>query len=494
MKLGKHAAWGGLLCLPFQMASAATTYTVGPAGSGAQFTQLRDVFAQRNLAPGDIVSVAGNATYAGDVTVGDDDSGTPANPVVIRWNRAPGSQRPRVSGGIHTVKFQQSSNVVFEGFEVTGGEKSCIFNEANEVTVRDVVVQGCPAHGILGADDNSGSFTLEYSEVYGSGSGTQKHPIYMTSDEKAFPNAVFRMRFNYIHDGNGGNLVKVRHERSEIHYNWFENSKYQEIELIGPDCVEQPGTWSRAFKREDSELVGNVVVHKSSWPNVIRLGGDLNGASDGRVRMVSNTILVDRAGQANAVYVQLGLESLEMHDNVIYQTGNAAPTIVGENTDPDTPECAPFITQPWTSGRHVSGTHNWVETNATAVPVEWASTFRGADPGFANVATGDLRPVAGGPLVDSAFAFPPAYAAFPFPSPIVQAQFQPPLRRKAALNERLPRMAIPRRGNWKSYDIGALEARVQGLPSGTPLPLPARSGSAPSQQLPAGPRPGKLPR
>ena len=40
-------------------AAHAATYTVGPPCSGAQYTQLDDVFEQRNLAPGDIVSVRG---------------------------------------------------------------------------------------------------------------------------------------------------------------------------------------------------------------------------------------------------------------------------------------------------------------------------------------------------------------------------------------------------------------------------------------------------
>ena len=98
--------------------------------------------------------------------------GAAANPVVIRWNRAAGTTRPLLQGGQHTIKFEQSNNVVFEGFEVTGGSSTCIFSEADNVTVRDSLIRDCPSHGILGADHNSGSFTLEYSEIYNSGAGT----------------------------------------------------------------------------------------------------------------------------------------------------------------------------------------------------------------------------------------------------------------------------------------------------------------------------------
>src|SRR3546814_16980934 len=58
----------------------------------------------------------------------------------------------------------------------------------------------------------------------------------------------------------------------------------------------------------------------------------LNGRSQGRVRMVNNTVLFTNSGQANAVMVQLGAGSLEMHNNVIYQApAGSSPAIVREN-------------------------------------------------------------------------------------------------------------------------------------------------------------------
>lgn len=441
------------------LGAGAATYTVGPPGTGVQYdhSQLSAVFSSRNLAPGDIIEVRGSATYNGGVVVGSDDGGTASNPVVIRWSRTPGTTRPLLQGGAHTIKFAQSDHVVFDGFEVTGGTSTCVFNEAHDVTVRDALIHDCPAHGILGADDNSGSFTLEYSEIYNAGEGTQKHPIYMTSDQVVHPGAIFRMQFNYIHNGLGGNLLKSRHERNEIYYNWFEGAKYQEIELIGPDCVEQPNapTWTRALKREDSDLVGNVIVHTStSWSNAIRLGGDLNGASDGYVRLVNNTILFDRPGSVNAVYVQLGLGSLEMHNNVIYQPNtSAAPAIVKENTSAETPECAPFVTQPWSNGRQVFGSNNWVETTATSVPPEWTQTTKAADPNLENIAQRRLRPITGSGLIDEGTNTPPAPPAFPFPGPLAIPQFDPPQHAKLAVFSEVPRAV-----QGGAIDIGAYES------------------------------------
>ena len=188
-------------------AAQAVTYTVGP--SGRQYTQLSTLVASVDLQPGDIVQVDGNATYNGGIVVGDDDSGSASNPVTIRWTRASGQSKPVLSGGQHTIKFERSNNVVFEGFEVTGGSSTCIFSEADGTVVRDVLVRDCPSHGILGADQNSGSFTLEYSEVRRSGSGTMRHSIYMQNDQMVYPDAVFRMRYNYVHDGNGGILMRT---------------------------------------------------------------------------------------------------------------------------------------------------------------------------------------------------------------------------------------------------------------------------------------------
>jgi hypothetical protein len=470
-----------LACIAPQ--ASARTYTVGPAGR--DYTQLSAVFNGNDLAPGDIVEVDGNASY-GSVVVGEDDGGAPGNPVIIRWKRVAGASRPVIAGGTHSIKFQRSNHVVFEGFEVRGGSSTCVFSEAHDITVRDAVIHACPGHGILGADLNSGSFTLEYSEVYDAGSGSTRHPIYMQSDEMAYPGSVFRMRYNYVHSGNGGNLLKNRHERAEIHSNWFEGSVYQEIELIGPDCETQASGWTRATRREDAELLDNVIVHTStSWPHAIRMGGDLNGASDGRVRMVGNTILFDRPGAATAVYVQLGGGSLEMHNNAIFQTGGAAPAILRENTSASTPVCAPQITTPWSGARSVFGTRNWVQSAATFVPPEWTSTVTGTDPLFRDIAQRNLRPLPNSPLRNAGANRPPSPAAFPMPWSLPQVRYDAPPRAKLAPGDR--RARIPQ--GYFTMDIGALEEvdidSLIGpfeLPGSTPLlrPRPAATAPAPA--------------
>ena len=454
-----------LVCAALPAAATAATYTVGPPGSARQYTQLSEVFAGNDLAPGDVVEVDGGAVYDGGIVVGADDGGRPGAPVLIRWRRDEGATRPVLQGGQHTIKFEQSNHVVLEGFDVRGGSRSCIFSEAHDVTVRDSIVQDCPSHGILGADQNSGSFTLEYSEVTRSGSGTNRHSIYMQNDQIAWPGSVFRMQHNYVHSATGGLLVKVRHSRAELYYNWLEGSEYGELELIGPDCETQKPGWTADLEREDADVVGNVLVHTARWRNAVRIGGDLNGRSQGRVRMVNNTIVFQQEGLANAVMVQLGAGSLEMHNNVVHKPVGQAPAIVRENPagEVDTPICGPRSRGPWAHGRQVAGSNNWVQAGATLVPREWTATTAGEDPHLVDVVDGKLRPRAGSPLIDAGNAMPASPAAFPFPDPLPVPAFEPPARRAVA-----PGAAAARALSNGELDIGAFEAEAGMAPRRRP--------------------------
>src|SRR5688500_7119515 len=148
--------------------SSALTLKVGVGQTYSGFSALP------LLKPGDVVEVSGNQTY-GAITLRA--AGTAAAKITIRGVRVNG-RRPIISGGINTVAFEGSHHVVFEGFEVTGGTSRCVFNHAANVTIRDTLVRDCPMHGILGADYDSGSLTLDRVEVTRSGYGDQKHPIY----------------------------------------------------------------------------------------------------------------------------------------------------------------------------------------------------------------------------------------------------------------------------------------------------------------------------
>ncbi|WP_437288677.1 right-handed parallel beta-helix repeat-containing protein [Sorangium sp. So ce406] len=415
----------GLSALLTASPASAATYEVG---RGKPYSSLAEVAPR--LAAGDVVEVEGNATYPGDLIF--KKSGTESQKITIRGVRVNG-RRPVLSGGTNTVVFG-GNHYVFEGFEITGGSGRCVFNRAHDVTIRDAVVHDCPGHGILGADSESGSFTLEYVEVYASGSGDTRHPIYIATDEETRLGSVFRMRHCYVHDSNGGNNVKSRAERNEIYYNWIEGAKYHEIELIGPDGQDE------GLAREDSDVVGNVF-RKTGKHFVARVGGDGTGQTFGRFRFVNNTFLLAPGSNA-AIRMFDGIESVEMSNNVFYRSGGGGVEVYVDRS------------ASWATGKAlIAGANNWVPSGSSSIPAGWTGTLQGADPGFANVGALDLRPSANSPLVNAGAGWTPSPAGHPFPRPLAAPQFAPTRSARAASGA----LSRPAAG---AIDIGAYEHGV----------------------------------
>lgn len=383
-------------------------YQVGP---GRTYTTLQSVAPL--LQPGDVVEVDGDVTYPGDVTF--TEPGEADNKITIRGIRVNGN-RPVISGGTNTVQFQTpwpytgpgGDHYVFEGFEVTGGSNRGIYHQADDLTIRDVVVRDCPAQGILGADQGSGSLLMEYVEVYHCGEGDRRHQIYMATDEVHYPGSVFRMQHCYIHDGNGGNNVKSRAERNEIYYNWIEGAYYHELELIGPDGGDGGNP---DLAREDSDIVGNVLWKTGTFFTV-RVGGDGTGETNGRYRFVNNTFICS----SSAVFRLFdGMESIEMHNNVFYHLSGGVVDIYRD------------AEVNWSTGvERMAGANNWIPDNALHIPSQWAATIAGSTPGFTDFAGSDLTPAAPGPLIDNGNQTPSGPPGYPFPFPLFPPVMHPP--------------------------------------------------------------------
>jgi len=408
----------------------ATAYQVGPART---LKTLAAVAEQLN--PGDVVELDGNASYTGGVVL--DRAGAVGNPITVRGVRVNG-KRPVLTGGTNTIEIR-ADHYVLEGIDVTAGTARCVYHHADDVTLRDLVVHDCKAQGLLGADQDSGSLTLEYSEFYGSGSGTGEHQIYMATDEVAHPGSVFRMQHCYVHDGTGGNNVKSRAERNEIYYNWIEGAVYHELELIGPDPDGAPSGWTENLKREDSDVVGNVL-RKTQTTYVVRFGGDGTGQSNGRYRFVANTVLTAPGGSA-VFRLFDGLESVEMHDNLFFvdPTPSAATTIVRDTE------------AVWSTGtRLIAGSHNWVLTQAASVPAEWTTTLTGANPGLVSLASLNLSPLVTSPLADACTCMSSS-AGHEFPRPLPWPAYEPPRHASEA-----PGTALARSVSGQLY-IGAYQ-------------------------------------
>jgi hypothetical protein len=397
------------------------TYFVGPSRT---YTSIQQV--QSHLGPGDLVLVDGDEVYAGGITFSH--AGTPAEPITIRGVKANGV-RPAIEGGTNVVEFNEN-NYVFEGFEIRGAGFRGLFHHADNIVIRDCVVHACP-HGILGADQGSGSITIEYCEVYGCGEGDGRHQIYMATNEDDYPGSVFRLQFCYIHDGTGGENVKSRAERNEIYYNWLENPYYHNLELIGPDPA---GGVAEDKAREDSDVAGNVLISRR-YPRNVRIGGDGTGQSFGRYRFMNNTFIQLNSDPASQIFAHFDVESVEMHNNVFYITS----AVVFDDSEAS-----------WVYGRRVSGENNWVRSGA-GFPAEWTGTITGTSPGFVDMANGLLRPAAGSPLIDAGTSVMTSPAGSPFPNPLALPLFHPP---QAAL---IPVGTAEHRPVVGPIDIGAFE-------------------------------------
>lgn len=388
-----HAALACALLADLVSADAsAATYQVGP---GRTHTNLNALFSAVDLQPGDVVEVdGGGVEYAGQVIMPAADGGAPGNPVTLRGIKT-GGLRPILRGGVNTIELR-ANHVVVESFEIVGTTTPtrtfrCFFHHSHDVVIRDAWIHDCPDHGVLGADQDSGSLTIEYSEISHSGSGTQNHTIYMATDEVAWPGAVFRLQHSWVHSANGGNLIKSRAERNEIYYNWLEGGFFHELELIGPDPGGAPAGWTEALAREDSDVVGNVIVHTAEFGAVLRFGGDATGQSRGRYRFINNTVLRRGPSTFTTTVFRLfdGIESLDAHNNVFHREGGHALRLIRE------------VEAVWTFGSRIAGRHNYYDAGATFVPAGWSNSRTGTTPGFADLATLDLRLAEGSPLRDS---------------------------------------------------------------------------------------------
>jgi hypothetical protein len=426
----------------FALPTHAATYQVGP---GRTYTQLQPLFDAVDLEPGDIVEVDGNTTYNGNIILREADGGAPGNPVTLRGIRING-QRPILLGGTNTIEFRLANHVVFEGFEVVGSVADntfrCIYHHSHDVLIRDVLVRDCPRHGILGADNDSGSLTVEYSEIRNAGSAQFNHAIYMATDELRFPGSVFRLRHSVVRDssfgdsGTGGNLIKSRAERNEIYYNWLEGAWFHTLELIGPDPA---GGVPQNAAREDSDIVGNVIVHDQDFGAILRFGGDGTGQSNGRYRFVNNTVIRRGGSNDTPTIFRLfdGIESVEMHNNVFLREGASSFRVIRE------------VEAVWVGGvSRIRGSRNWVDAGSTFLPPGWVDTLTGTDPGFVSAAANDFRPALGSPLLDA--GGPAATAAgYEISSPLFPPAFHPPSGTVMS--------SAPARPINAAIDIGAFE-------------------------------------
>ncbi len=381
-------------------AASAATYSIG--SSRADKT-LQSVL--KKLQPGDIVEFDGGEDYAPEDDIKQVE-GAAGKPITFR-GVAKGGKLPVIRGGDYgfVIHF---SHAVFENFELTGQTGVGVLPKGDDIVLRNLYVHDCTCHGVLGADDEVGNLTIEYSHFFKTGDGEKRHQIYVNSDRTVHPGSVFRLHHNYIHDSNGGNNVKIRSERSEVYYNWIEGAKFHELDLIGYDIMAD----TKNFIPVHHDIVGNVIIKSpdADW-FIARTGGDGDGESGGRVRFVNNTIIL--GSKTNyAVVVQDKLESLEFSNNIITRQGGGNVEIVRDKN------------AAWVSGRKVGGSNNWVASGSVGA-AELTGSIEGTDPMFENQAGRDLRPKQGSPVIDKGTETPAGPKGAELPNALKLPAYQP---------------------------------------------------------------------
>jgi hypothetical protein len=365
-------------------------------GPGKKLPDLQSVAPL--LGPGDVVLLSGNASYRGGLRLGKD--GAPGRPITIRGVTIDG-KRPVIEGSVDTVEVT-GDHYVFENIEITGASKRCFFHHSHDVLLKNVFIHDCK-NGVLGADDDSGSLTIEDSELARSGDGIRHHQIYMATDEKAHPGSLFTLRHSFIHSGLGGNNVKSRAEKNLIVENWIEGAMYHEVELVGPDG-EDP-----AVAREDGEVIGNVLVKKGDF-HAVRIGGDGTGDTAGRYRFVSNTFIM--AGSTGAIRLQDRVESIELYNNVFARTGGGPVRLFKDETI--------RLRQPL-----VIGNANWFPEGSD-IEAGLTGTKQGKTPGFLDASSSDFRPGAASALVGAGVPDTPTNRSAPYDGALSRPAFEPP--------------------------------------------------------------------
>jgi MYXO-CTERM domain-containing protein len=432
----------GIAALSWAWAAAATSYAVGPSRT---YKTLQDI--QALVQPGDSVELDGDATYPAGVWFHAAQSGTADQKITIRGLRVNG-RRPVISGsgtgalaGIGMVLG--GDHYVLESVELTGATGTCLLPKADDVTIRDVLIHDCAGNGVALSEANTGSVLLEYSEVHHCAGTVFSFNVFAASDFATHPGAVFRMQHCYIHDAIQGNNVRSRAERSEIYYNWIEapGPGAVDLQLLGLPAGADPQP-----AHEDADVVGNVVISGTYPGFAFYLGGGFGeDGSNGRYRLVNNTIVLNAASPNSRLFrIIARVDSIEVDDNAFYLT-NGSTSAALLDTSPDGSDTSPA------GARIVSGSNNWVSTGWVSVPSAWTGTITGTDPGFLAASTLDVRLAVTSPLIDKGSLPTQGPAGHELPSPLPRPLYEPPLREAL-----MPGTAL-NRAVFDPIDIGAFE-------------------------------------
>lgn len=374
---------------------SAATLSVGP---GKTYTTPCRAFAAAKSK--DIIEIAGNTTYSGDVC-----AIYPSNLTIRGINGRPridAAGRNALGKGTWVVV---GDNVVIDNVEMYGAKVpdangAALRLEGTHFTLRSSYLHH-NENGILSGVKTASNILIEYSEFAFNGGGTgQTHNVYIGNA------GSLTFRYNYSHDANVGHNLKSRARVNTITYNRFSSTTGKpsyEIDL--PNA----GT---------SYIIGNVIHQPASHsnPNIIAYGEESTSNPGHDLYVVNNTFLNDDSSRGNGVLVGKAVTKKILLQNNIFAGTGTLTNQTGAIEKTNYRALAPgFVDR---AGFDLHPTASALVVNAGSTPDKAVSGFSLTPVGqYKHTASSEVRTVSGG-LDIGAYEAAAASTLVPTPAPV----------------------------------------------------------------------------
>jgi hypothetical protein len=290
-------------------ASAATL----SVGAGKTYATPCKAFAVAKA--GDIVEIAGNATYKGDVC-----GIKPANLIVRGVNGRPKIDADGKNAMGKAIWVIQGSNITIENVEMYGAKVpdrngAALRLEGTNFTLRSAFLHD-NENGILSGANTASNIVIENSEFGHNGEGSgQTHNLYIGKV------ASLTFRYNFSHDAVVGHNLKSRAMINTIAYNRFSTTRPGEASTT---AAGKPSYEIDLPNAGTSYIIGNVIQQPASHSNPALVSFGVEGASNPGhdLYVVNNTFLNDDSSRGNFVFVGSGVtKKVLLQNNIFSGTG-----------------------------------------------------------------------------------------------------------------------------------------------------------------------------
>jgi len=299
-----------VLSLAALVPASAATLSVG---SGKTYTTPCKAFAVAKA--GDIVEIAGNATYSGDVC-----AIKPANLIVRGVNGRPKINAAGKNSMGKAIWVVQGNNITIENVEMYGAKVpdkngAALRLEGTNFTLRSAFFHD-NENGILSGANLNSKIVIENSEFGHNGGGTgQTHNVYIGNV------ASLTFRYNFSHDAVVGHNLKSRARINTITYNRFSSTRPGEK---GTTAAGKPSYEIDLPNAGTSYIIGNVIEQPAAHSNPALVSFGVEGASNPGhdLYVVNNTFLNDDTSRGNFVFVGSGVtKKILLQNNIFAGTG-----------------------------------------------------------------------------------------------------------------------------------------------------------------------------